>query len=87
MSLAFDYIDAQIIGSWYRTSVWSRIPPVVGDIVQAEDIDGVVYDTVIEMIYDTVENYIVPSTVYLKILRVSEPFYDYVKRQHRKYKD
>jgi hypothetical protein len=63
------------------------MPPVVGDIVQAEDIDGVIYDMAIEMIYKAVENYITPDTVYLKILRVSEPFYDYVKRQHRKYRD
>lgn len=87
MSSTFDYVDAQIIGSWHRTSVFSRIPPVVGDVVQAEDIDGVIYDMQIEMIYKAVENYIVPDTVYLKILRVSETFYDYVKRQYRKYKD
>lgn len=87
MSSTFDYVDAQIIGSWHRTSVFSRIPPVVGDIVQVEDIDGVVYDAVIEMIYNAVEDYLVPTTAYLKILRVNEVFYDYVKRQYRKYKD
>lgn len=87
MNLTFNYVDAQIIGSWHRTSVFSRIPPVVGDVVQAEDIDGVVYDMVIEMIYKTVKNYIIPDTVYLKILRVNETFYNYVKRQYRKYKD
>ena len=87
MSSTFDYVDAQIIGSWHRTSVQTRIPAVVGDIVQVEDIDGVVYDAVIEMIYNAVEDYLVPTTVYLKILRVNEVFYDYVKRQYRKYKD
>jgi len=87
VSSTFDYVDAQIIGSWHRTSVQTRIPAVVGDIVQVEDIDGVVYDAVIEMIYNAVEDYLVPTTVYLKILRVNEVFYDYVKRQYRKYKD
>ena len=87
MSSTFDYVDAQIIGSWHRTSVQTRIPAVVGDIVQVEDIDGVVYDAVIEMIYNAVEDYLVPTTAYLKILRVNEVFYDYVKRQYRKYKD
>ena len=89
MSSTFDYeyIDAQIIGSWYKTSVQCHIPLLIGDIVQACDIDGVAYDTAIEMISNPIEDCSLPTLVYLKILRVNETFYDYVQQQYRKYKD
>jgi hypothetical protein len=63
------------------------MPLLIGDIVQACDFDGVVYDTAIEMISNSIEDCSLPTLVYLKILRVNEIFYKYVQQQYRKYKD